>query len=252
MDEPRTRAEFDELRFVQTQPVLDEFWARFGGMPDMAGKRVIDFGCGRGGMVDRAMEAGARSALGIDLNPDYITFAQQKVARRWSGARFVCADIRHTPVEMADVVVSCNTMEHVIPLRETLRSAIAACRPGGELFIGFSPLWHSPYGHHGLIAPRRPWAHLPRRNRAFLDRLHDEAGNTPDTIAQMGFNGATPADFRAALSGLSVEVISARRNVAGSPLKAALMRAMLLPAIIPALEKFVTVGLYWHLRRREA
>ncbi len=220
-------------------------------MPDLADKRVIDFGCGRGGMVQRAMEAGARSALGIDFNPNYIAFARDKVARRWDGAAsFACADIRDTPVEMADIVVSCNTMEHVMPLRETLRSVTAACRPGGEMFIGFSPLWHSPFGHHGLIAPRRPWAHLPRDNRAFLDRLHDDAGNTPDTIAQMGFNGATPADFRAALAGLPIEVISARRNVAGSPLKTALMKAMLLPAAIPALEKFVTVGLYWHLRRR--
>lgn len=164
-------------------------------------------------------------------------------------AEFVLGDIREMEVEPADIVVSSDTFEHVMSPPDTLAAVVNACKPGGDLFIGFSPLWHSPFGHHRLIASRLPWAHLPRRNRAFLDRLKDENGNTPDTIQQLGFNGATPADFRAALEGLPVEVISARRNLASSPLKQATLKAMLAAAIVPALEKFVTVGIYWHLRR---
>ena len=83
----------------------------------------------------------------------------------------------------------------------------------------------------------------------FFDRLIDDEGRSPETIQELGFNGATPADFRAALKGLPVEVISTRRNVATSPLKQIAMKAMLAPAIIPALEKYVTIGIYWHLRR---
>ena len=246
---------FDERRhadFLRNR--FPEFWSRFGGMPDVAGKRIIDFGCGRGGMVQRLMEAGASSALGIELNESYIDFANRKVAPDWDErAKFVCADIRNIDIEPADLVVSTNVMEHVMSLPDTLGAVVKACKPGGELFIGFSPLWHSPYGHHRLIASRIPWAHLPRKNRAFLDRMQDEDGNTPDSIQEIGFNGAVPADFRSALKGLPVDVISARRNVATTPLKSALMKAMLLPAMLPLvgprIEKFVTVGLYWHLRR---
>lgn len=226
------------------------FGRGLGGMPDFAGKRVLDFGCGRGGMVQRVMEAGAASATGIELNPDYIAFARTKVASQWDGrAEFLCEDIREIELEPADIVVSSDVMEHVMSLPDTLRAVVNACKPGGELYIGFSPLWHSPYGHHRLIAPKMPWAHLPRNNRAFLERLTDEHGNHPESIQQMGFNGATPADFRAALKGLPVEVISARRNLASSPLKQLAMKALLIPSIIPALEKFVTIGIYWHLRR---
>ena len=248
---PRTKAEFDERRYQLTLDVrVPEFWSRFGGMPDVTGKRIFDFGCGRGGMIQRLMESGADTALGVELNEDYIEFAKWKVASQWDGrAEFHCADIREMECEPADIVVSSDVMEHVMELPEVLKSVADACKPGGELFIGFSPLWHSPYGHHRLIAPKLPWSHLPRNNRAFLDRLKDENGNTPESIQQMGFNGATPADFRAALEGLPVEVISARRNLASSPLKQLAMKALLIPSVIPALEKFVTVGIYWHLRR---
>ncbi|WP_416832050.1 MAG: class I SAM-dependent methyltransferase [Erythrobacter sp.] len=247
------RMKFDERRYADfLRDRFPEFWARFGGMPNVAGKRVIDFGCGRGGMVQRMMEAGADSALGIELNQSYVDFANWKVASQWDGrVRFACQDIREMNVEPADIVTSVDVMEHVMDLSETLAKVVDACKPGGELFIGFAPLWHSPFGHHRLMETRIPWAHLPRGNRAFLDRLVDDDGNSPEKIQELGFSGATPADFRAALKGLPVEIVSARRNVASHPLKALALKAMLIPSIIPALEKYVTVGIYWHLRRKK-
>ncbi|UAB77448.1 class I SAM-dependent methyltransferase [Erythrobacter sp. SCSIO 43205] len=241
---------FDERRYAASvTQTLPQFWARFGGMPDVAGKHILDFGCARGGMVHILLEAGAASACGIDINPDYIAYAREKHANWGDRARFICGDIREQSLEPADIITSCNVMEHVMALPETLRALVNSCRPGGELFIGFSPLWHSPYGHHRLMNTRVPWAHLPRKNRAFLDRLVDEDGSSPETIQELGFNGATPADFRIALKGLPVEIISARRNVATHPLKQIAMKAMLIPSVFPALEKYVTIGIYWHLRR---
>ena len=244
------QAAFDERRYAHSvTQTLPQFWARFGGLPDVVGKHVLDFGCARGGMVHTLLEAGAQSAAGIDINPDYITFAEEKHAQWGARAQFICGDIRQERLEPADIITSCNVMEHVTPLPETLAALVQCAKPGGELFIGFSPLWHSPFGHHRLMETRLPWAHLPRNNRAFLDRLIDDDGNSPETIQELGFNGATPADFRAALTGLPVEVISARRNVAVSPFKKIAMKAMLAPSIIPSLEKYVTIGIYWHLRR---
>ena len=241
---------FQERRYAEwLDQRYPEFWRRFGGVPDFTGKRVIDFGCGRGGMVQRVMEAGAASATGIELDPDYLEFANSKVASQWDGrAEFILGDIREMDIEPADIVVSSDTMEHVMSLPDTLGAVVQACKPGGDLYIGFSPLWHSPYGHHRLIAAKRPWAHLP--DEKFLARMKDGQGRSPDSIRQLGFNGATPADFRAALKGLPVEIIGARRNLASSPLKSLAMKALLLPGVLfPPLEKYVTIGIYWHLRR---
>ena len=247
----RDQAAFNERRYnASVTQTLPQFWARFGGLPDVAGKHVLDFGCARGGMVQTMLKAGAKSACGIDINPHYIDFANTKHADEWGDrAKFICSDVREEALEPADIITSCNVMEHVTPLPETLAALVQCAKPDGELFIGFSPLWHSPYGHHRLMEARLPWAHLPRANRAFLDRLVDDEGKSPESIQELGFNGATPADFRAALKGLPVEVISARRNVATSPLKQIAMKAMLIPSIIGPLEKYVTIGIYWHLRR---
>lgn len=234
---------FDERRYADAlRDRYPEFWARFGGMPDFNGKRVIDFGCGRGGMVQIAMEAGAASALGIDINPHTIGFAQTKVAPQWNErARFVCGNILELDVAPADIVVSVDTMEHVMSLPDTLAAMVDLCKPGGDLFIGFSPLWYSPWGHHRLIPSRVPWVHL-RGGRHAL---------TNSYVREHGMNGAAPADYRAALRGLPVEIVSARRNVASKPFKALALKTMLVPALVPALEKYFTVGLYWHLRRQE-
>lgn len=246
-----TTPHFNEQRYTASiTQTLPQFWARFGGLPNVTGKHVLDFGCARGGMVHTVLNAGAKSAAGIDINPHYIDFAKAKHGPQWgTRAQFICGDIREETLEPADIITSCNVMEHVMDLPETLAALVNCAKPGGELFIGFSPLWHSPYGHHRLMESRLPWAHLPRNNRAFLDRLIDDDGDSPKTIQELGFNGAAPADFRAALKGLPVEVISARRNVATSPLKQIAMKAMLLPSLIPSLEKYVTIGIYWHLRR---
>nr|WP_272917394.1 class I SAM-dependent methyltransferase [Alteraurantiacibacter buctensis] len=240
------------MRFAQRiEAGVDHFWQRFGGMPDVAGKRVLDFGCSRGAMIERLMRAGARSAIGFDLNRGTTDFARRKVASRWPGqVEIVCGDICELAFAQVDLVVSSDTMEHVMDVDAALRSVVAACRPGGELFIGFGPLWHSPFGHHRMIAARLPWAHLARENRAFLEQFQTGDGRTVATIGQLGFNGATPADFRRALAPLPVEVISARRNQSHPWLRSAVMKAMLVPASIPPLEKYLVSSIYWHLRKR--
>ena len=248
----KAREDFNDKHFHAwlDQGRFEEFWGRHGGLPDVAGKSVLDFGSGRGAMAQRLMEMGAASVVGIDINPITVHYANRKVAERWDGrVQFVCGDIRNVDLAKVDMVVSCDTMEHVISVPDTLRAVVAACKPGGDLYIGFSPLWHSPFGHHKLIGSKIPWIHLRRGNQEFLDRLRAERGFAPETIQERGFNGATPADFRAALEAVPAQIVSARRNCSTSFLKSALMKAMLLAACVPALEKYGTIGLYWHLKR---
>jgi SAM-dependent methyltransferase len=244
---------FHELRYAQRLASGPEnFWCRFPRKPDVTGKRVLDFGCSRGAMIERMMQDGAGSAIGFDLNPHTTDFARRKVAARWDGkVEIVCGDIRDLAVEQVDLVVSVDTMEHVMSLPDTLRSLVAACKPGGELFIGFGPLWHSPFGHHRLIPARQPWAHLRRGNRAFLEAFGTGDGVLPyGSIEELGFNGAVPREFRKALAPLPVEVISARRNRSTSFLRTTMLQAMLIPAMLPGLEKFMVSSIYWHLRKR--
>lgn len=234
----------------QAGHLWDDFWQRFGSAPDLRGKRLLDFGCNRGGSVHRALQEGATTAVGIDTNPYTTRFGREKLSKIWGErARILCGDIRELEPQPADIVMSTNTMEHVADVEGSLSAMVAACRPGGELFIGFSPLWYSPYGHHQYPRTRIPWMHLLRGDDFVLDDLAKYVGRRYETPQEAGFNCETPDRFRAALAAQNVEILSTRRNVGRSAWRSCVSRSMLALAVVPALEKYVTVGFYWHLRK---
>ncbi|MGB3796423.1 MAG: class I SAM-dependent methyltransferase [Alteraurantiacibacter sp.] len=243
-----------ELTFAnQAGHLWNDFWQRFGGQPVLHGKRVLDFGCNRGGSVHRALQEGAASAVGIDVNSITTQFGQEKLSRIWGDrTEILCGDIRDMETEPFDIVISINTMEHVADIEGTLSGMVAKCRPGGELFIGFGPLWYSPYEHHHYPRTRLPWMHLLRGDDFVLDDLAKYVGRRYDTPQEAGFNCETPDRFHAALRAQDVEILSARRNVGRSAWRSRVSRSMLAFAVVPALEKYVTVGIYWHLRKPPA
>ena len=228
-----------------------DFWARFGGMPDVEGKRVLDFGCSTGGMVHRLMKAGASTAVGIDLSARAIAYAKERMAEEWGDRVDIrCEDVIEADIEPVDFIVSQNTMEHVMPLKETLTAVVNLCKPGGEMDFGFSPLWHSPHGHHNYPKTRVPWWHLLKGDDVVLDAFRDRVGKDYATVQEAGFNCATPSDFREAFHAQDVDVLSLRYNVGRSPVRTAISQAFRFPSVVPALEKYVTVGMYWHLRKK--
>lgn len=227
-----------------------DFWRRFGGQPDVRGKRVLDFGCSTGGMVHRLMQAGAASVIGIDLSERATGYARDRLKAEWGDRVDIrCEDVRKASFAPVDIIVSQNTMEHVMPLGETLNAVAGHCKPGGEMYFGFSPLWHSPYGHHGYPRTKLPWLHLFRGDAVVLDSFRERVGRDYTSIEDAGFNRATPAEFRSAFEALPAEIVSFRRNVGGSPLRTFASQTLLAPARLPALEKYLTVGMYWHLRK---
>jgi 2-polyprenyl-3-methyl-5-hydroxy-6-metoxy-1,4-benzoquinol methylase len=227
-----------------------DFWHRFGGQPDVAGKRVFDFGCSTGGMVHRLMKAGAVSAVGVDLSDRAIAYASERLPAEWGDrVEIYKEDVRKLDFEAVDLLVSQNTLEHVMALDETLAAVLARCKPGADLYFGFSPLWYSPFGHHHYPRTRLPWLHVLKGDKVVLDAFRERVGKDYASIEDAGFNRATPDDFRTALSKLPVEIISARRNIGASPLRTLMSRSLLIPAVIRPLEKYLTVGMYWHLRK---
>ena len=226
------------------------FWRRFGGQIDVSGKRVLDFGCGTGGMVHRLMTAGASSAVGIDLSRRATDYARERLGADWGdAAEIICGDVREQSLEPFDLIVSQNTLEHVLDLPSVLDAVVANVVPGGDVYFGFSPLWHSPFGHHQYPSTRLPWHHLLGGDQVVLDAFERTTGAVYRTVYEAGFNKATPKDFRAAFDRLPVELVSLRSNVAEGWVKSALLKSMTPLARIPPLEKYLVVGMYAHLRR---
>jgi 2-polyprenyl-6-hydroxyphenyl methylase / 3-demethylubiquinone-9 3-methyltransferase len=119
---------------------LDFIDARTG----LAGKRVVDVGCGGGILAEAMAHRGAR-VTGIDLGE-----APLAVARLHAEESGVPVDYRHISVEALageaagefDVVTCLEMLEHVPDPASVVRACAALVKPGGQVF--FSTLNRNP------------------------------------------------------------------------------------------------------------
>lgn len=240
----------DVEAYVALQAVENaRFWQRLGGMPDFTGLRVLDFGCGHGALSLDIARAGAASVLGIDLAAQRIRYAQQNTAPRAPAGctiRFECLDITTLPGEaLFDRIVSKDTFEHVGPVDAVLAAMVRLLKPGGEIILGFSPLYYSPFGDHGELGIRLPWAHLLAGEQRVLAAFNRTNRSDYHRLPEAGFNMLTPRDFRRMFARSQAQLRSLRVNPSGDEgLKAAMMSTFRLLARLPGLERYFTVGMY--------
>jgi SAM-dependent methyltransferase len=102
------------------------------------GRDVLDVGCGTGEHVLMAAEAGC-AAVGVDLSPTAIRFAEAKARERGTAAQFVVGDALHLDSlgEQFDVVLDCGLF-HVFDDEDRhsfVESLARVVRAGGCYFM---------------------------------------------------------------------------------------------------------------------
>jgi SAM-dependent methyltransferase len=127
----------DSVRLLQTYTPLD-------------GKSMLDVGGGPGYFADAFRSAGA-SYVGVD--PD----AGELSARGGPSAGMVRASGMALPFadNAFDVCYSSNVLEHVPDPNRMLDEMVRVTRPGGTVFVSYTPWW-SPWGGHETA----PWHYL--------------------------------------------------------------------------------------------
>jgi SAM-dependent methyltransferase len=143
------------------QLLADDSVRQVAGFVSLAGRSLLDVGGGPGYFADSFRAAGAYY---VGLDPD----VGELSARGEYAAGMIRASGTRLPVRTAsvDVCYSSNVLEHVNEPRTMLNEMVRVTKPGGTVFLSFTP-WYSPWGGHETS----PWHflgghHARRRFRA--------------------------------------------------------------------------------------
>jgi SAM-dependent methyltransferase len=154
----------------------------FALLPDLAGRTMVDLGCGMGTFTIEAARRGA-IAIGIDPAPAALRAATAvAAAEKADTARFLHGDATHLPIRTgtADVVLAADLAEHLddMTLARTLREAARVLHGNGRLVL------YTPDRHHFLErlrdrgVLRQDPSHIRVRNAAELAAALTAAGFT--------------------------------------------------------------------------
>ncbi len=114
-------------------------------LPDLAGRDVVDLGCGFGWFSRWAGEHGATSVLGVDVSAKMLERARAETDIATIVYRRCDLDVLELEPDSADVAFSSLAFHYVNDLARLLTTVAGALRPGGSLvFSTEHPIFSAP------------------------------------------------------------------------------------------------------------
>jgi SAM-dependent methyltransferase len=233
-----------------------QFWSRLSLRPDiLRGKRVLELGCGYGAFCIRSAEEGASTVTGLDLDERRIEACRHFLFSEYDGLSSI-VDFRSEPIkslsgEQFDVVISNETLEHVLDLPSAVDAVEDLLVPGGVFIAGWGPLWPSPFGGHSymwkVLGVKVPWSHLfaPGLTRWSFRRYWD--GVDWDGPREAGLNALSIEEYRMLFERSGLIVDTWEENSDGG-IRYAVMRFL---AGFSPTRKYFTSTVYAVMHRRD-
>lgn len=158
----------------------------------IAGKTVIDFGCGRGGPAVEMARNGAGKVIGLDIQERLLDICRVKADQ--AGVSERCHFTTQSS-ELADILISKDAFEHFDDPAAILQIMAGLIKPRGYVLAAFGPTWLHPYGGH--LFSVFPWAHLIFSEAALIRWRADFKGDGATCFRNIagGLNQLTIAEF---------------------------------------------------------
>jgi len=137
----------------------------------LAGKSVIDYGCGSGVLAIAALKLGAAHALAVDIDPQAVIATADNARRNGVADRLTVCTVAQMEAAPADVLLANILAEPLVALAPSLAALV---KSGGNLVLSGllthqAPQVAMPYQPWFDIDPvsiREDWARLSGRRRA--------------------------------------------------------------------------------------
>ncbi|MBI5324815.1 MAG: class I SAM-dependent methyltransferase [Ignavibacteriae bacterium] len=125
---------------------------------------IVEVGCGEGGVLTALVEAGAKKALGTDIDPGRLNIGNKISELAQHNIEYKTHNITtDNPLEnweeTADLVILRDVIEHLDNTKESLLNLKKFMKNNAFLYITFPP-YHTPFGGHQHII-RKFWGRFP-------------------------------------------------------------------------------------------
>lgn len=166
----------------------------------LAGKKVVDIGCG-GGILTEAMAKEGAIATGIDLNPSLITVAQLHLLEAHVNVHYqtiAAEEFASLYPASQDIVTCLEMLEHVPDPAAIVRACADIVKPGGHVF--FSTLNRNPKSYlFAIVGAEYLLKILPKNTHDYekfirpseLSTWARDAGLAPQELKGISYNPFT-------------------------------------------------------------
>ena len=161
-----------------------EIWA------EVAGREVLDFGCGPGIEAVAMAKRGAAHVIGIDIRQKWL---QEARVRAEAGGVADRCEFHTTWSKPVDLIVCVDCFEHFADPAAILTQMHQLLRPGGKVLVSFGPPWRHPLGGH--VYSVFPFAHLVFPESSLVKWRSTFKTDGARTIEESGLNKMTVKRF---------------------------------------------------------
>lgn len=178
------------------------------------GKKVLDFGCGKGLQTVALARDYDCQVTGSDTNPACLNAAAEAVQRAGVSDKVTLIESSERIFGEFDTVISLNAMEHFPDPLAMLLIMKRNVPRGGNILITFGPPWYAPYGAHMMHFTKLPWVNLlfPERVVMAVRARYNNDGAKRYEDCEGGLNKMSVRKFNRIIreSGLTIQRINYR------------------------------------------
>ena len=133
--------------------------------PITAGMRVLEIGCGEGGVLEAFIDRGC-TGVGVELDEPRLIHAREWLAGEIAEGKiqFLSKNIYDTDVKELggafDLIILKDVIEHIHDQPKLMNYMHSFLKETGAIFFGFPP-WQMPYGGHQQICKGKWLSKIP-------------------------------------------------------------------------------------------
>ena len=140
-------ASHDRLAYHEYQIQIGNYYLQHFVKPYTKGKKILDVGCGEGGVLT-AFEKAGYNCTGLEYSPARVEYAREKGS---SNIKFIQGNIEEfSGDEKFDVIMMLDVIEHLDRKLQTLKNIKKISSSEGIVIISFPP-FRSPFGGHQQV-----------------------------------------------------------------------------------------------------